>query len=91
MVAHSPVRAAAACRVAGLSARRGRHPRGAGRRELAALGPLSRDERITAGVFLDVGSGYLTQPELYRLGLLVTLFYLVVFLGLGTGWILLVT
>jgi DASS family divalent anion:Na+ symporter len=38
-----------------------------------------------------VGSGYLTQRELYRLGLLTTLFFLVVFLGIGTGWILLVT
>ena len=38
-----------------------------------------------------VGSGYLTQRELYRLGLLTTLFFLAVFLLLGTGWILLVT
>lgn len=37
-----------------------------------------------------VGSGYLTQRELYRLGLLTTLFFLGVFLLLGTGWILLV-
>lgn len=37
-----------------------------------------------------VGSGYLTQRELYRLGLLTTLFFLGVFLTLGTGWILLV-
>ncbi len=37
-----------------------------------------------------VGSGYLTQRELYRLGLLTTLFFLAVFLGVGTGWILLV-
>jgi DASS family divalent anion:Na+ symporter len=37
-----------------------------------------------------VGSGYLTQPELYRLGLLVTLFFLTVFLVVGTGWILFV-
>jgi len=37
-----------------------------------------------------VGSGYLTQPELYRLGLLVTLFFLAVFLVVGTAWILLV-
>ena len=35
-----------------------------------------------------VGSGYLTQPELYRLGLLVTLFFLAVFLTVGTAWIL---
>jgi DASS family divalent anion:Na+ symporter len=38
-----------------------------------------------------VGSGYLTQRELYRLGLLTTLFFLVVFLGVGTAWIMLVT
>ena len=38
-----------------------------------------------------VGSGYLTQRELYRLGLLMTLFFLLVFLGPGTAWILLVT
>jgi divalent anion:Na+ symporter, DASS family len=38
-----------------------------------------------------VGSGYLTQRELYRLGLLTTLFFLAVFLVIGTAWILLVT
>ena len=38
-----------------------------------------------------VGSGYLTQRELYRLGFLITLFFLVIFLVLGTGWILLIT
>ena len=38
-----------------------------------------------------VGSGYLTQRELYRLGLLTTLFFLAVFLVIGTGWIYLVT
>jgi DASS family divalent anion:Na+ symporter len=37
-----------------------------------------------------VSSGYLTQPEFYRLGLLVTLFFLAVFLIIGTPWILLV-
>lgn len=37
-----------------------------------------------------VGSGYLTQRELYRLGLLTTIFFLAVFLVIGTGWILLV-
>jgi DASS family divalent anion:Na+ symporter len=36
-----------------------------------------------------VGGGYLTQPELYRLGFLVTLFFLTVFLVVGTGWFLL--
>ena len=38
-----------------------------------------------------VGSAYLTQPELYRLGLLMTLFFLAVFLVIGTAWILLIT
>jgi len=38
-----------------------------------------------------VGSGYLKQPELYRLGLLTTLFFMAVFLVIGTGWILLVS
>ena len=38
-----------------------------------------------------VASGYLTQRELYRLGLLSTLFFLAVFLVIGTAWILLVT
>jgi divalent anion:Na+ symporter, DASS family len=38
-----------------------------------------------------VGSGYLTQRELYRLGLLTTFFFLAVFLVVGTGWILFVT
>jgi DASS family divalent anion:Na+ symporter len=38
-----------------------------------------------------VGSGYLTQRELYRLGLLMTLFFMAVFLMVGTAWILLIT
>lgn len=38
-----------------------------------------------------VGSGYLTQRELYKLGFLTTLFFLAVFLTIGTGWIMLVT
>jgi divalent anion:Na+ symporter, DASS family len=37
-----------------------------------------------------VGSGYLTQRELYRLGLLTTVFFLAVFLTVGTGWLLLI-
>jgi divalent anion:Na+ symporter, DASS family len=37
-----------------------------------------------------VGSGYLTQRELYRLGALTTAFCLVVFLAVGTPWLLLV-
>jgi len=36
-------------------------------------------------------SGYLTQKELYRLGFLTTLFFLAVFLILGTPWIMFVT
>jgi DASS family divalent anion:Na+ symporter len=35
-----------------------------------------------------VGAGYLTQRELYRLGLVITLFFLVVFMTVGTAWIL---
>jgi DASS family divalent anion:Na+ symporter len=38
-----------------------------------------------------VGAGYLTQGELYRLGLMVTLFFMAVFLVIGTAWILAVT
>ena len=37
-----------------------------------------------------VGSGYLTQGELYRLGLITTAFSLLVFLVVGTPWLLLV-
>ena len=37
-----------------------------------------------------VGSGYLTQGELYRLGLLTTIFCLLVFLVIGTPWLLFV-
>ncbi len=32
---------------------------------------------------------YLTQPELYRLGLLTTFFCLLVFLATGTPWLIL--
>ena len=38
-----------------------------------------------------VGAGYLKQGELYRLGLLTTVFCLLVFLVLGTPWLLFVT
>ncbi len=38
-----------------------------------------------------VASGYLTQRELYRLGLLMTLFFLAVFLVVGTPWIFVVS
>jgi len=36
-------------------------------------------------------SGYLTQRELYPLGLLTTLAFLAVFLVIGTPWVLFVT
>jgi divalent anion:Na+ symporter, DASS family len=36
-----------------------------------------------------VGSGYLTQRELYKLGLQITLVFLAIFLIVGTGWVLL--
>jgi DASS family divalent anion:Na+ symporter len=38
-----------------------------------------------------VASGYLTQPELYRLGFLTTVFFLAIFLLLGTPWLLFIT
>ncbi len=38
-----------------------------------------------------VGSDYLTQAELYRLGLLTTIFCMLVFLLVGTPWVLFVT
>jgi divalent anion:Na+ symporter, DASS family len=38
-----------------------------------------------------VASGYLTQRELYRLGLLTTLAFMAVFLLVGTPWVLFVT
>jgi DASS family divalent anion:Na+ symporter len=38
-----------------------------------------------------VGSNYLTQAELYRLGLLTTVFCMLVFLVVGTPWLLLVS
>ena len=38
-----------------------------------------------------VASGYLTQRELYRTGLLLVLLYLVVYLVVGTPWLMLVT
>jgi DASS family divalent anion:Na+ symporter len=37
-----------------------------------------------------VASGYLTQRELYRLGFLTTLFFLAVFLVVGTAWIMVI-
>ncbi|MBK9655975.1 MAG: DASS family sodium-coupled anion symporter [Rhodanobacteraceae bacterium] len=38
-----------------------------------------------------VASGYLTQRELYKLGLLVTLAFLAIFLVIGTPWVMFVT
>ncbi len=38
-----------------------------------------------------VASGYLTQRELYRMGLLTTAFFLAIFLLLGTPWLMFVT
>lgn len=38
-----------------------------------------------------VAGGYLAQRELYKLGLLSTLFFLVIFLVIGSAWILLLT
>ncbi|MDH4132432.1 MAG: anion permease, partial [Gemmatimonadota bacterium] len=38
-----------------------------------------------------VASGYLTQRELYRMGLLTTLFFIAVFLVLGTPWLMFIT
>ena len=38
-----------------------------------------------------VGSGYLTQRELYRLGILMTFAFLAIFMVIGTPWIYLVT
>jgi len=38
-----------------------------------------------------VGSGYLSQPELYRMGLLVTIFFMAVYLTVGTAWVSLVS
>lgn len=38
-----------------------------------------------------VGSGYLTQRELYRLGALTTLWFLATFMVIGTEWILVVS
>ena len=39
---------------------------------------------------LFAGSGYLTQGELYKLGAIATAFNLVVYLAVGTPWLLLV-
>jgi DASS family divalent anion:Na+ symporter len=38
-----------------------------------------------------VSAGYLTQRELYRLGLIMTLFFMAVFMVVGTPWILAVS
>ena len=38
-----------------------------------------------------VASGYLTQRELYRLGLILTLFFFAIFMAVGTPWIMAVS
>lgn len=58
----------------------------AARGELAALRPLSRDERITAIAFILMGSGWILQTG----SSLVTLMFLAIFLVLGMAWIRLV-
>jgi DASS family divalent anion:Na+ symporter len=40
---------------------------------------------------LVVGSGYLTQSELYRLGSITTAFNILILLLIGTPWLLFVT
>jgi hypothetical protein len=37
------------------------------------------------------GAGYMTQEEMYRMGAITTAFNLLVFLAVGTSWILYVT
>jgi hypothetical protein len=52
------------------------------------MGTVTAARRLGSRFF---GSGSLTQVELYRLGALTTLFYVLVFLLVGTVWLLLVT
>ena len=54
------------------------------------LSRLQREEGGTQNVIF-VGAGYNTQGELYRMGALTTAFNLLVFLVVGTPWILFVT
>jgi DASS family divalent anion:Na+ symporter len=49
----------------------------------SVITPQGRSQNV-----IFVGSGYLAQRELYRLGLVITLFFLVVFMTVGTAWIL---
>ena len=49
---------------------------------------VSQSSQVLA---LFVGSGYLPQPELYRLGALITVCSFIVFHYVGTPWLLLVT
>ena len=52
----------------------------------AAMAPQASSANL-----LFVGSGYLTQGELYKLGGIHTLFCMVLYLVVGTPWLLLVT
>src|SRR6266850_1181980 len=64
----------------------------AGLGALLATNVLSLDDiNLQGGTLVTfVGSDYLTQGELYRLGLLTTVFCLLVFLVIGTPWLLFV-
>jgi len=54
-------------------------------RYFSAITPLGGSQNV-----IFVGSRYLTQGELYKLGALTTIFCLLVFLLLGTPWLFLV-
>ena len=56
------------------------------RNYFAAMAPQASSANL-----LFVGSGYLTQGELYKLGAMHTLFCVVIYLVIGTPWLLLVT
>ena len=70
------------------------HPAGLGGMAFALLFASSYFSTITpqggSQNVIFVGSGYLQQGELYKLGALTTAFCLLVFLVLGTPWLLLV-
>ncbi len=56
-------------------------------------GPLASNRGPAAGSsanLLFAGSGYLTQGELYKLGAVTTLFNLLLYLAVGTPWLMLV-
>ncbi len=52
---------------------------------LATITPQASSANV-----LVVGSGYLTQGELYKLGTITTIFNILVLLLVGTPWLLLV-